>query len=316
MEEGPDETKIAVGPQATAGPVAEGLDRLPAINQTRVVQYAAQQLPAHAGRSGWSSAPIGDIECLMKKTMVRARRFIDDIEEGRFKILYQPVVGIKSNRVEYFESLTRFRDGESPLDMIQFAEQVGIIEYLDLAVCREVIGKIEHLLECGEAQAIGVNLSGRSMENEMFVERLISLLRRKLAVSRFLLIEITETFGISDLIRANAIIQCIRAMGFRVCLDDFGSGAASFQYLRDLSVDAVKIDGAYIRKLGHSARDDAMLRGVVGTCLDIGVGIIGEHVETRQQSQRLAGLGVHFGQGWYYGAPTVDLDWPPNPGSR
>lgn len=93
-------------------------------------------------------------------------------------------------------------------------------------------------------------------------------------------------------------------------LDDFGAGSASFQYLQALTVDFVKIDGAYIKRLGRSQKDDAMIRGLVRLCEDLSVGTIAEMVETRDQVEQLRAFGVQYAQGYFFGKPTAEPSVP------
>jgi EAL domain-containing protein (putative c-di-GMP-specific phosphodiesterase class I) len=90
-------------------------------------------------------------------------------------------------------------------------------------------------------------------------------------------------------------------MGYRVGIDDFGSGAASLEYLRGFAVDFLKVDGALIRRIGQSAREDALLKGVLKTCDDIGIDTIAEWVDTPDKLQRCREIGFLMGQGRYFG---------------
>lgn len=285
-------------------------NELPGPNKDLIFQYVARQLVTQGRHSSAARVPYRAIRASMKVVEAKAEKFISIIRAKNFGLLFQPVINISTLDILYFESLARFKKRESPADIIVFAEETGVVGHLDLAVCSAVVKKLRHMRYYGGRFPISVNISGRSIESDEFVEMYTTILKNNTDISDDLFLEVTETFKIADLERANNIIQRIQALGFKVCLDDFGSGAASFQYLRELSVDTVKIDGAYIRKLGQSPRDDAMLRCVVGTCRDLGVEIIAEHVETKRQSQLLAELGISFAQGWYYGAPAPDLTWP------
>ncbi len=114
----------------------------------------------------------------------------------------------------------------------------------------------------------------------------------------------TETAQVHDLGKVNRVLQELRRRGFQVCLDDFGSGAATFHYLRAFSVDFVKIDGSLVRS--HDHRDHAVLRSVVALCQEIKVATIAEMVETTRQARWLARLRVTHGQG-YPGSAVAEL---------
>ncbi len=267
----------------------------------------------HSTTTMSTSDSLADVfENMVGDTIKRMDDFIVNVREQRFELWFQPIVDIERNRLHHFEVLARFQEGESPFENIRFAEQIGVIEQFDLAVCDRAIALLKSRLNGDQLVGMAINISGRSIENSIFVNLLLKILEKNQSLSKWLSIEITESSRMRDLARAEQIIQQIRQMGFVLCLDDFGSGAASFQYLRSLTVDFVKIDGIYVKQIGQSRRDDAMLRCIAGTCRELGIGTIGECVETASQARSLLDLGVKFAQGWYYGRATPDPVWAPS----
>jgi EAL domain-containing protein (putative c-di-GMP-specific phosphodiesterase class I) len=107
-----------------------------------------------------------------------------------------------------------------------------------------------------------------------------------------------------DLERVSRVFNAMKGLGFSMCLDDFGAGAASFQYLRALEVDYVKIDGTYTRRLLSSDRDSLLLRNLCDLCADLNIKTIAEMVELDDQIDELRRLGVHMGQGYLLGRPA------------
>ena len=103
--------------------------------------------------------------------------------------------------------------------------------------------------------------------------------------------------------RAEAMLNDLKAVNYRVCLDDFGAGASGYHYLRAFNVDYVKIDGAYVRDMNAPGYKPTFLLSIVRLCRDLNIKTIGEHVETRFQADFLKSLGVDFGQGYYFGKP-------------
>ena len=122
-------------------------------------------------------------------------------------------------------------------------------------------------------------------------------------MNKRIFLEITESLGLGDLTEINKSIQKFRELGFVVCLDDFGAGSASFQYLRDLTVDYVKIDGSYIKRMADSEKDRILLRGLIDICNKLNTTVIAECVETLEQEALLRDMGVKYCQGWLYGKP-------------
>ena len=112
--------------------------------------------------------------------------------------------------------------------------------------------------------------------------------------------EITESARILDLEHANEVIQDLRKRGFHVCLDDFGAGEAAFDYLRELDVDFVKIDGKYVKDAASNSRDKAFLIAMSGLCHDLGITTIAEGIENEEILDFLRGCGITYGQGYVF----------------
>jgi EAL domain-containing protein (putative c-di-GMP-specific phosphodiesterase class I) len=219
--------------------------------------------------------------------------------EGGFDLVFQPIVDLESRRVHHREALTRLPDGGSPVPLVTFAEEAGLVADFDLLVCRRVV----ELLGAAPADApgIAVNLSGRSLESGRFVEALLALVGDGGRLGGRLLFELTET---ADIHRPQAVagaLQALRRRGFEVCLDDFGSGASAFHYLRAFEVDYLKIDGVYVRH--GTARERAILAGMAALCRELGVAAIAEMVEDEASVAELRGLGIRYGQGFLFGRP-------------
>lgn len=247
---------------------------------------------------------------LIGETAERVRAFRQVLAEGAFSLVYQPIVDMKRLTTHHFEALTRFDLPEimrSQWEMIRFAEDVGLIDDFDRAVINRVINKIRELMRQGTAPGIAVNVSGRSLSHPEFISDLIKILEENRDLSGHLSLEITESARILDLKSLAVVVQQIRGIGFRVYLDDFGAGAAGFQYLKSLKVDAVKIDGAYIKDAVESAEDRAFLRSMVMLCRELGIDTVGEWIETKEHAELLKDIGVDYGQGYFYGKPTNGL---------
>jgi EAL domain-containing protein (putative c-di-GMP-specific phosphodiesterase class I) len=242
---------------------------------------------------------------MVTDTVERARAFNATVSDGAFDLVFEPVVDLESNMPVHYEALTRFQPGQSPAETIRFAEELGIAESFDLAV----LVKLFHLLEQETASvaSIAVNISGRSIASASAFAMLAGLLTRKRPLARRVLIEITESAELEDLAAADAAIQAMRGMGYRVGIDDFGAGAASLQYLRGFAVDFLKVDGGLIRRLGKSQREDALLHGVLKTCDDLNIETIAEWIDSPEKLQHCRDIGFKLGQGRYFGGAVPHL---------
>lgn len=231
------------------------------------------------------------------------------VGQQAFKLNFQPIVYLPSEEICHYEALVRFTTDESPYELIVFGEDIGIAPDIDIAILKQAIGYIQNNVKDDPALRVAVNISGQSIQSESFFTKMMAMLDKTKVSSKNLMFEITESTAIADLEKVNEYIQRLRERGFEVCLDDFGAGAASFQYLNGLDIDCVKIDGKYIRDALNSSRDEAMVRNLSRMCQDLGVTTVAEMVETQEQLDYLVGIGVDKGQGWIFGKPTAKTDY-------
>lgn len=235
--------------------------------------------------------------------MQKVKDFKQIIAAQRFDLAFQPVVDLKTLDISHYEILVRFEAGKSPFELISFGENIGLAPDFDLALIGRSINFVV-LNEKGKDTKFAANISGLSMQSEAFFKTLMEKLEPHKDLGKRLKFEITESTEIKDLDRVNGYIRTMQKAGFQVCLDDFGAGAASFQYLHKLHVDFVKIDGAYSRSILNSERDAAMLKNLANMCKDLNVKVVAEMVENKVQAKLLQDLGVGYGQGWFFGKPA------------
>jgi EAL domain-containing protein (putative c-di-GMP-specific phosphodiesterase class I) len=259
-------------------------------------------------------SPNRDLRGSVQATLARAGAFGALVAERRFELAFQPVIDLNTRALRHYETLLRFEPGRSPFTMIRMAEELDMIEKLDLAVVEQCIRRLQ-ADPTGELK-LAVNVSGRTIISPRYVRSVLGLAGSSLKGR--LLFEVTESAGIEDLDVAEAHLAAFRTRGFPVCLDDFGAGAASFDYLRRLNVDVVKIDGRYVRELGASPRSDALVRHIVELCRELGVRTVAECVETAEIEAAVTAMGVDDGQGWLFGppAPLPECYCPPARVSR
>ena len=287
---------------------------LPPDGAMRAIRYTIDRFAKMKADEPMPESLAGAFEEMVTHTLSRVRDFTRIVRDSLFTLSYQPIVVLGTGRFHHFEVLARFSGTDSPGEMIAFAEEIGIIERFDLAVAARAIEVLKQS-SIDKRVSFAVNVSGKSIENGVFAQCLLGLLDENRAIASRLAFEITESAQLKDLPSVNKTIQEIRKRGFQCGLDDFGAGSASFQYLQALAVDFVKIDGAYIKRLGQSAKDDALVKGLVRLCDDLGVGTIAEMVETKDQVERLRAMGVRYAQGWHFGKPAPEpaIPWQFDP---
>ena len=235
------------------------------------------------------------------------------IARDEFDEVFQPIVDLETEVIHHYEALARFRGQQeaSTFEHILFAENAGLIAEFDYAMCRRVVSKILQGKVNGEFLRIGVNISGQSLETASFRDRLETMLKAHPTVSDNLLFEVTESSKIEDLTATNNFLNWVRDRGFQVCLDDFGAGAAAFQYLRALDVDFVKIDGSYVRNVVKNGDDQSFLKAIVGLCRELKVDTIAEMIEDEDTLEYLLALQVPLGQGYLLGRPKAGISAVP-----
>jgi EAL domain-containing protein (putative c-di-GMP-specific phosphodiesterase class I)/GGDEF domain-containing protein len=275
----------------------------------RVLLYTVNQFCESSGKGFEMSSLSDNLKTMTRDTNKKLAKFRDISEHSKFDIAYQPIVDLKTEVIHHFEALARFgkRLDRSPYELITFAENTGVIADFDLAMAKRVLTWLVDENSRGMTHTVAVNVSGQSIANTVFVNALHDLLQRFNGIRSQLMFEITESARIDDLEAANRFIQGLQKAGHKVCLDDFGAGAAALRYLHALEVDVVKIDGQYVRSAMERPRNKAFLKAIAGLCHDLGITTIGEMIEEDDQAEMLLEAGVRYGQGFLYGKPSFDV---------
>lgn len=246
---------------------------------------------------------------LMTGTVATVRFIKETTRNKDFDLVYMPVCDLRLGRVHHFEALSRFRDQEkarTTFQIITLAENLGLIVDYDYAVVTKVIDQIGRFFRRTPVPPIAVNISSISIGNPQFLKRLHRLIDEHPGIHRHLMFELTESAEVEDLALANTVIQEFRTRGFTFCLDDFGAGSASFDYLNALEVDIVKFDGPVVRRACASKRGHDLLSTMAKMCAASGVHTVGEMVEDKNMANQLYYCGIDYGQGWHFGKPDPD----------
>src|SRR5262249_37864866 len=136
-----------------------------------------------------------------------------------------------------------------------------------------------------------------------------SRLQDRASLAQRLIVEITETAALKDLDETARLITTVRAFGCRVALDDFGAGYTSFRQLHAMTVDAIKIDGSFVRSIEQRPEAQTIVRTLVGIADAFNLETVAECVETHAEAQVLSEMGVPYFQGFLYGRPTLERPW-------
>ena len=297
----------AKGIVSAMAPVALSADGLSPEETARALLYAVNRF-AEQGSANFTITNLKEgIAACVEDTVSRISNLRGVINGKRIELYFQPIVDLTDRKPHHYEALARFPGGASPYDTIVFAEQVGMVHELDLAICRKVIEFVEENSHDINPVQVALNLSAQSIESSVFITVMRKMLSKLGKNRKQILLEITESVQIKDYKAVSKIVQELRQDGLRICLDDFGAGDSNFNYLRMFDVDFVKIDGIYVRDVMRSKRDQAFIRAIARLCMEINVSTVAEFVEDEKQAGSLKNLGVNFGQGYLFGKPSPKL---------
>ncbi len=247
----------------------------------------------------------------MRSQMEWRDRIQHGLAEGRFVPWFQPILDLADGGVHHYEALARLRAADGgiafPGAFIETAERFGLVGAIDRAITVQAMRAAAAARARGTPLAFGANLSGGNLGGPEMLSFLESSMRETGAEPGALIFEITETAAIRDMDRARGFVHDLRQLGCRFALDDFGVGFTSFAYLKEIEVDYIKIDGAFIRRLPESPQDRLFVRAMADVARGMGIGTIAEFVENRETIAVLVELGVDCAQGYAIGKPSPDL---------
>ena len=235
-------------------------------------------------------------------------RLREALDSDGFRLDAQPILPLRGNYGRpRFELLIRMlgERGEMipPGKFLSSAERYQLMPTIDRWVVRracELLG--EHSASVGEEFArFAINLSGQSLQDESFLGFVIDQLKSSGVPPAVLCFELTETATIGNLAKAQVFIRTLQELGCQFALDDFGTGVSSLAYLKDLSVNYIKIDGSFVRDALTNARSESMIKAIAQLAKVMCMETIAEYVETDPLRVRMADLGVDYGQGFAMG---------------
>ncbi len=241
----------------------------------------------------------------------KIHQFKTMIEQLNFDLEFQPIATMDGPALSHFEIVSRFRQEGSTQEWIIFGEDIGMAADFDIAVCERVINYLLYKASTNRF-IFSLNISGQSIQNEQFFKTLLAKLDLHPELAQRMIFEITESTTIEDLDMVNSFIETLQGRGYKICLDDFGASASSLQYLQNLHVDFVKIDGQYTRKILSAPRDQVLVKNLSRMCRDLHIGVIAEQLETTEQVSMMRELGCDYGQGYYFGHPSDKPGFDPD----
>jgi diguanylate cyclase (GGDEF)-like protein len=238
---------------------------------------------------------------------------VNAVNEGRIEPFFQPILDLQGGRVAGFEVLSRLTIEGVDIEasrFIELAEKAGVIHRLDLMVMEKA------LLKAAQANFGGylfINLSPRALALADFLTKLKDVVGRCGIPPGRIVFEITERDTVKNIVVLEQLVGELKLAGFKLAIDDFGSGFSSFQYLRRFPVDFLKIEGDFVINFLESEKDRAFINTIYKLASDLGIKVIAEHVENLEVLEELRRIGIGYGQGYHIGKPARGLgggQWP------
>ncbi len=237
-------------------------------------------------------------------------KFVEDnmekaLKERQFEMYLQPKYSISGNRMVGAEALARWNHPTlglvSPACFIPVFEENGFVIRLDAFIWEEACRTISRWIDSGmEPVPISVNVSRRHLQNSAFIGMLEDLIEKYHIPKEYLEIEITETIQEDKAVER---IETLREHGFKLLMDDFGSGYSSLNMLKDTPFDVIKIDRGFLQNFISSGRGQEIVRYTIRMTRAIGLDMVAEGVETEEQARFLSECGCDIAQGFYYAKP-------------
>ncbi len=270
-----------------------------------LAMYQAKEI----GRGTWHLFSNDDQARERMYTLVHWKEKIEYANLYDKYLLYlQPIMALSDRTIMQYEVLLRMRDKDgtihSPAAFIAAAEHTGLIHEIDHMVLRKAVAQAAEINKSGNRIRLSINLSAHAFNDP----ELLPLIRRELSRNHvdptLLMFEITETAALDNLPGTRNLLREIKELGCGFVLDDFGVGFSSFYYLRELPVDAVKIDGSFVRNLVSNPADQILVKALCSVARGFGKKITAEFVENEEVLLLLEKMEVDFAQGYYIGKPS------------
>ena len=292
---------LATDPQASA----EGLIRDATAAMYRAKEHGRNRSEFFDG--GMRSAATSPVEIVNQLHRALAR--------GEFRMLYQPLIDLKTGAIVGVEALIRWQHPErglvAPDSFIPLAESSGLIVPIGWWVMEESLAQARRWhLGTGPLASVtmNVNVSAIQLREPGFTGRLREIIKETGIADELVCVELTESTLIDEAQSSFNTVASVSASGIHVALDDFGTGYSSLSYLQRFPVDSLKIDRSFVTGLGINPGDTIIVEAIIGMAKTLGLATVAEGVETAEQRDELRALGCTIGQGYLFARPLAPRD--------
>ncbi len=277
-------------------------------------RFDRAKIAADSVRSSYANA-IAEYDSTLHESELYAEQLLEDFHEAirtrQFKVYYQPKFDIRPEIpvLSSAEALVRWQHPRlgliSPGIFIPLFEENGLIRELDHYVWREAAAQVKRWRDrFGISVPVSVNVSRIDMYDPALIDTFRALLEENGLTAREILLEITESAYTQNSAQIIETVDQLRALGFQIEMDDFGSGYSSLNMLSILPIDALKLDMQFIRTAFAERRNTRMLEVIIDIADYLSVPVIAEGVETEEQLRALRAMGCDIVQGYYFSRPV------------
>ena len=234
------------------------------------------------------------------------------LEQGEFRVHYQPIVSLQTGKITGFEALTRWQRPEgilSPIAFIAVAEEIGLIIPMNRQLLREAC---QHLLSwqsefpSSPPLTMSVNVTSKEFAQPDLASEIAKTLQQVGLDPACLQLEIVETIAMGDAEKSGQVLAQLKALGVRLSIDDFGTGYSSLSRLRRIPVDTLKIDRAFISHMDSDPESREIVRIIIMLAHNLGLKVVAEGTETEEHVNLLKQLNCEMAQGYYFSRPADD----------
>jgi diguanylate cyclase (GGDEF)-like protein len=270
---------------------------------------------AKAAGKGQVSIPTQeDVVAVFRDISQKSVMVLDAIEARRVVPFFQPILDVAERRIVAYEVLSRIElNGEiiRADEFVEIAEKMGVIHRLDMLVIEQALAALSAQGHEGE---IFINLSPRALVFNEFARDLRRIIERSGISPRNIVFEITERDTVKSISLLERFLNDLKADGFKLAIDDFGSGFSSFHYLRRFPIDYLKIEGDFIANMLSSEKDRAFVTSIRSLAREMGITVVAEYVESAEVLDELVRMEIQRAQGYYIGRPArtlLPVAWQP-----
>jgi diguanylate cyclase (GGDEF)-like protein len=230
------------------------------------------------------------------------------LEEKQFVVYYQPEIDAATGDIMYVEALIRWKHPDkgmiSPMDFIPLAEETGKIPLIGFYVLKEILNFKNRLKDIGyEKLPVSINVSVKQIIEKNFIDQFTEMVKEAGIEPSQLIIEITESIFVESFEDIIDKLNQLKEKGFSIALDDFGTGYSSLSYLMRLPIQTVKIDKCFIDGVITNNISRSLIISIIEIAHNLGLKVVAEGVERKEQMDFLTGHGCDYIQGYYYSRP-------------